>query len=114
MEQGAFSDLSQHDSYLTRTSPSEAHSSATEIEKHEVSPTTDDNSETDEKLKVAVSETGSSSTASEPKKTTNVIVYYMLSIGKFSSVAYVIIAVAYAFLFCFPCKARSLEIFVFL
>lgn len=109
MEQGSFSDLSQHDSYLTRSTPSEARDSASD---NEIGawPRADDTFTTGGKPQIVLSEIESSSVATESRKATNVMVYYMLSIGKLSSLAYVVIAIVYAFAFCFPCEATYLEI----
>ncbi|OJJ95656.1 hypothetical protein ASPACDRAFT_1875772 [Aspergillus aculeatus ATCC 16872] len=101
VEQESLSELSRRKSSPT-SDTFHAPTPIPEIEMDAELPSTQANSTTVEKPQVAVSEIGSSSAATESASRVNVMVYYMLSIGKLFSLAYVLIAIAYAFLFCFP------------
>ncbi|RAH78385.1 ABC multidrug transporter [Aspergillus japonicus CBS 114.51] len=101
VEQESLSELQRRPSPPT-SDTSHAPTPIPEIEMDAKLPSTQANSSTVEKPQVAVSEIGSSSAATESANRVNVMVYYMLSIGKLFSLAYVLIAIAYAFLFCFP------------
>ncbi|PYH86149.1 P-loop containing nucleoside triphosphate hydrolase protein [Aspergillus uvarum CBS 121591] len=101
VEQGSLSELKRRPSSST-SDTSHAPTPIPEIEMDAELPSTQASSPTVEKPQVAVSEIGSSSAATESANRVNVMVYYMLSIGKLFSLAYVLIAIVYAFLFCFP------------
>jgi ATP-binding cassette, subfamily C (CFTR/MRP), member 1 len=102
VEQGTFVDLNQGNGYLQSLNLSESRDTLVdETEKIDKESSSSKDEPLDEK-------DAESSDVSIPDKQSqerrNTYVFYMKAAGKFSSFAYVLIAVIYAFLYVFPCK----------